>query len=59
MSEAHREYPEPMNQYNIRAPRWLWQAAATKARREGQPLSEIIRHWLREYVRDQAGSDTE
>lgn len=59
MSEAHREQPEPMNQYNVRVPRWMWQAAAARARREGQSLSEVIRHFLRGYAAGQAESDTE
>lgn len=30
----------------------LWNAALTKARAEGIPLSELVRNWLTEYVND-------
>jgi hypothetical protein len=29
----------------------LWSAALDKARSQGRTLSEVIREWLREYVR--------
>ena len=50
---------EPLNQYNVRVPRALWRDASARAKREGFPLSELIRHWLREYAYAQAESDTE
>jgi predicted HicB family RNase H-like nuclease len=41
---------EPMVQRNVRVPKWLWVKAATRARREGVSLSELMRGWLRDYA---------
>lgn len=36
----------------IRVPDDVWDAAMTKAKGEGRTLSELIREWLTEYMRD-------
>lgn len=50
---------EPMKLYNIRVPASLWRAASTRAKGEGVPLSEVIRSWLTQYVREAAERDTD
>lgn len=36
----------------VRADDDLWNAAKTKARAEGIPLSELVRNWLTDYIND-------
>lgn len=50
---------EPMKLYNIRVPASLWRDASAQAKSEGIGLSELIRHWLTQYVRQAAERDTD
>lgn len=38
---------------NVRVPDDLWEAAQSKAHDQSENLSELMRHWLRNYVADE------
>jgi hypothetical protein len=51
---AHGEPREGVQRRSFPVENELWQAALAKATTEGRPLAEVLREFLREYVKTPA-----